>query len=120
METKLCSWPSDNVCEIEALNMRVSPCFITASFQIPKDLFSSYISAVKSKPLDQANHIIHKLSEPHIQNMATSNLPTTLCTLLKPGPPSKRIILSTSPLSIPVLIKTEHLLRVHAVAITNN
>jgi hypothetical protein len=71
METKLCSWPSDNVCEIEALNMRVSPCFITASFQIPNDLFSSYISAVKSKPLDQAYHIIHKLSEPHIQNMAT-------------------------------------------------
>ncbi|CZR61657.1 related to zinc-binding oxidoreductase [Phialocephala subalpina] len=52
--------------------------------------------------------------------MTTSNLPTTIRTLIQPDPKSEHIILTTIPLPIQAPNTTEHLLRVHAVAITNN
>ena len=63
----------------------------------------------------------HQIPPQEIRSDATtSNLPTTIRTLTQPDPKSKHIILTTIPLPIQAPNTTEHLLHVHAVAITNN
>lgn len=51
--------------------------------------------------------------------MAPSTLPTNMKTLLQPDPASKSLILTTHPIPVPKENSDEHLIRVHAVALTN-
>ena len=73
-------------------------------------------SVRQSKPFNQAL--------PYLQGalpiaMSSATLPTTIKTLLQPDTASKAVILTTSPLPVPTPNSTEHLIRVHAVALTN-
>ena len=51
--------------------------------------------------------------------MPSATLPTTMKILLQSDPASKTLILATQPLPVPVPDSTEHLIRVHAAALTN-
>jgi hypothetical protein len=51
--------------------------------------------------------------------MPSATLPTTMKVLLQSDPASKTLFLATRPLPVPVPNSTEHLIRVHAAALTN-
>ena len=69
-----------------------------------------------SKPLHQVLPYLHRVLS---ITMFPETLPTTMKTLLQPDPASKAVILTTSPLPVPTPNSTEHLIRVHTVALTN-
>lgn len=59
--------------------------------------------------------VLHKLRI----SMTSSSLPTTMKTLLQPDLALKSLTLTNRPLPVPLPNSNEHLIRVHAVALTN-
>jgi NADPH-dependent curcumin reductase CurA len=67
---------------------------------------------------DSSNFVIVPQSYLGI-TMASATIPAMMKSLLQPDPASKSVILITAPVPVPVPNSTEHLIRVHAAALTN-